>query len=266
MYYYLYDTFLNDKKFDRTIDKIKEKLLELDINGKHIRLSLLKRIEEIIDDEARRGIKTLVIVGNDSSFLKVIDPVVRNGLTLGFIPVGQNNNIAPLLGIGVDDEACEAIAARKLVEVDIGDANGQFFFSNVKMSKSVNRLLIEHGNFKIMPTNSCKEVCVYNFYYPMKREEDVLPELNKIDAQDQKLNLVARSEIAGTKGILKIFSGKKEVQADTFVERDEFMVKSYEYLPLVLDNYRVIKTPAKIKIASAKLKLIVGKNRSKLLK
>ncbi|MBI4994708.1 hypothetical protein HZC21_03630 [Candidatus Peregrinibacteria bacterium] len=245
MYYYLYDTFLNDKRFDRTIDKIKEKLLELDINGKHIRLSLLKRIEEIIDDETKRGIKTLVIVGNDSSFLKVIDPVVRNGLTLGFIPVGQNNHIAPLLGIGENDEACEAIAARKLVEVDIGDANGQFFFSNVKMSKSVSRLLIEHGNFKIMPTNNCKEVCIYNFYYPMKKDKDILPELDKIDAQDKKLDLVAKSQSQGRAGILKIFSGKREIRADTFVERDEFMVKSYEYLPLVLDNYRVIKTPAK---------------------
>ena len=266
MYYYLYDTFLNDKKYDRVMDKIKERLLELDINGKHIKLSLLKRVEEIIADEAKRGIKTLIIVGNDNSFLKVIDAVVKNGLTLGFIPVGPNNNIAPLLGILPNEDACEAIAARKLVEVDVGDANRQFFFSSVKMAKSVNRLVIEHGTFKIVPANSCKEVSIYNFYYPQKKEEEITPELDRIDAQDGKLNLVAKDEVRGGGVFLRIIGGKKTEVPNTFVERDNFMIKSFEYLPLVLDNYKVIKTPARIKIADTKLQLIVGKNRDKLLK
>ena len=266
MYCYLYDTFLDDKKYDRTLDKIKERLLELDINGKHIKLSILKRVEEIISDEVKRGMQSVIIVGNDASFLKVIDAVVKNGLTLGFIPIGPNNNIAPLLGIPPEADACEILAARKLVNVDIGDANGQFFFSNVKMTKNVGRLIVEHGSFKISPSHSCKEMDVYNFYYPQKIGEAISPESDRIDAQDGKLNLLARGEATVRRGLLSVLSVKKELQPDTFVERDYFVVKSYEYLPLILDNYKVIKTPAKIKIADSKLRLIVGKNRAKLLK
>jgi len=266
MNYYLSDTFVNDKKYDRVIDKIKERLLELDITGKMIKMSILKRVDDLIEEEAKRGAKTITIIGNDQSFLKVVDPIARNNVALGFIPVGEPNNIAKLLGIPKNEDACEVLAARKIVETDIGEVNGLYFFSNVKMEKNPHRLVIEQAGFKMMPTRDCKEVCIYNFYYPQNKEAPVRA-LDQIDAQDGKLNLVIREQGKSGKGILKIISSsKKDGEIDTFLVKDRFMIKSFEYLPLMLDGYRLIKTPAKIKIAKAKLKLIVSKNRGKLLR
>ena len=43
MYYYVYDTYLSDKKYEKILDKVKTRLLDLEIQGKHERLTLLKR-------------------------------------------------------------------------------------------------------------------------------------------------------------------------------------------------------------------------------
>ena len=46
MYYYLYDSRLNDKKYNNVIAKIETRLTDLGINGKINRLSFLKNINQ----------------------------------------------------------------------------------------------------------------------------------------------------------------------------------------------------------------------------
>ena len=123
MYFYLYDTFLNDIKYEKVLDQIKARLLDLDIKGKHERLTLLKNLDSLITDEVKRGATTVVVVGNDKTFLKAIDPVAKNNVTLGIIPIGEDNLIAEMLGIPTGDEACEILAARKIANFNLGQVN-----------------------------------------------------------------------------------------------------------------------------------------------
>lgn len=259
MYYYVYDTFLSDKKYEKVLDKIKVTLLDLDIQGKHERLTLLKSIDELIKDEVKRGINTLVVLGNDKTLLRVIDTVGRNNITLGMIPIGPDNQIAECLGIPTEEAACEIIAARKIIQFDLGKANDQYFFSSLKVDKNINRVSIHKDNYRIVPQPNCVSFEIDNFYYPGAGEK-YEKEMEKYSSQDGKLELVIRKH--GKQGG---WFKKRVLQnpIDSIIQSKLFKIKSFEYLPVVLDGYKVIKTPVIVELAPCRLKMIVGKDRLK---
>jgi diacylglycerol kinase family enzyme len=259
MYYYVYDTFLNDKKYEKVIDRIKTRLLDLEIQGKHEKLTLLKSLDELINDEAKRGINTVVVLGNDKTFLKVVDVIAKNDLTLGLIPVGPGNSLAESLGLPMEDEACEIIAARKVVNFDLGKVANQYFFSNLSIDKNLDRLNIEKDNYKVVPQKHCAVIEVSNFYYP-ETKENFSKKMKKYSAQDGKLELVIKMNNA-SKGWLRKKSAGHTI--DTIIQSDEFKIKSFEYLPVKLDGYRIIKTPIEVGVEKDKFKVIVGKTRLK---
>ncbi|NQT49676.1 hypothetical protein HQ571_03205 [Candidatus Kuenenbacteria bacterium] len=261
MYYYIYDTFLSDKKYEKTIDRIKTRLLDLEIQGKHEKLTLLKSVDELINDEVKRGVNTIIMLGNDKTFLKVIDVIANNNVTLGLIPVGPDNNLAKCLGLPMEDAACEVIAARKIVKFDLGKTNNQYFFSSLKINKNLDRLSIEKDKYKITLNPECQEIDVYNYYYPVGKQS-FEKRMKKSSAQDQKIELVIWSKQKKR----KLFSKNQgELKIDTLIQGSLFDIKSFEYLPVVLDDYKVIKTPVKIEVEPEKLNVIVGKNRLKTI-
>ena len=261
MYYYVYDTFFSDKKYEKVLDKIKVTLLDLDIQGKHERLTLLKSIDELIKDEVKRGINTIVILGNDKTLLRVIDTVGRHNITLGMIPIGPDNSIAECLGIPTEEAACEIIAARKIVQLDLGKANDQYFLSSLKVDKNINRVSIHKDNYRIVPQPNCVEFDIYNLYYP-EGVENYEKQMKKFSPQDDKLELVIRKNET-KKTWFKKKTGINPI--DSIIQSKLFKIKSFEYLPVVLDGYKVIKTPVIVELAPCKLKMIVGKDRLKYI-
>ncbi|MBI5076791.1 hypothetical protein HZB94_00195 [Candidatus Falkowbacteria bacterium] len=263
MYYYLYDTFLADKKYEKTIDRIKTRLLDLEIQGKHERLTLLKSIDELINDEVKKGISTVIAVGNDKTFLKLVDVAAKNGVTLGLIPIGEQNSLAKCFGVPMEDAACEVIAARKIVKFDLGKINNLYFFSNLKINKNLERLTIEKDNYKIVPRPECAEAAVYNFYFEAG-EERIERTLKKSTAQDQKLELVIKTKDRKRHWYSIRRDGRPRV--DSVIQGASFAIKSFEYLPVLLDDFKIIKTPVVVKVEPLKLNVIVGKNRLKTIR
>ena len=261
MHYYLYDTFLGDKKYEKVIDRIKTRLLDLEIQGKHEKLSLLKSIDELIADEVKRGANSIIVVGNEKIFLKVVDAAAKNNVSLGMIPVGENNHLAECLGLPLEEAACDVIAARKIVSFDLGKVNNQYFFSNLKITKNLDRLSIQKDSYKIVPRADCESVEVVNFYLP-PLGESMERKIKKCSAQDELLELIIRRK--GQKR--RWFGGGEKPQIDSLIQGNEFAIKSFEYLPALMDDYRVIKTPIKVEVEPGKLKVIVGKNRLKIIK
>ena len=258
MYYYLHDTFLSDKKYEKVLDRIKTALLDLDIQGRHERLNLLKSVEELVTDEIKRGAHTIIVLGNDKTFLKVMEVVARNKVTLGIIPIGPDNALAESLGVPKDElQACETIAARKIVNFDLGRANEQYFFSHLKIIKNLNRLTVHKDKYKITPKQNCSEIDIYNYYYPPKVEDED-PAMRTSGAQDRRLELVIRSLPQKKSWFAK--KGERAV-IDTVIKGENFKIKSFEYLPVLLDDFKVIKTPVSVDLATEKLKVIVGKLR-----
>lgn len=257
MYYYLYDTYLSESRYDKVIDRIKTRLLDLDINGKHEKLTLLKSVDELVADEVKRGVSTVVAIGNDKSFLKLINVAAKYGITLGMIPIGDDNFMAKALGIPNEEIACDVIAARKVLKFDLGKLQDNYFFTSLVADKNLQRLSISKDTFKIIPSHEASEVELCNFHYAKHGD---LPDaaFDKCLIDDGKLELMIKIPVKEQGWLRSKTIGSK---VDSIFQSRRFEIKSFEYLPVVLDGIKVVKTPQVVEVEPHKLSVIVGKDR-----
>lgn len=136
MYYYIYDAFVQGKDYAKDLAAIENRLADFGITGNIGRLSLFRDAGELIADEVKRGAKTIVVVGNDHTFRKVFGAVISSKATLGFIPIGAPNTFAKLFGIPADITACDVLAKRIALPIDVGKVNGRYFLSRIRISGS----------------------------------------------------------------------------------------------------------------------------------
>jgi YegS/Rv2252/BmrU family lipid kinase len=80
----------------------------------------------------------LVIVGGgDGSLNEAIAGLLETGLPLGIIPLGTANDLARTLGIPTEIEAaCQSIARGQTQAIDVGEANGRYFFNVASLGLS----------------------------------------------------------------------------------------------------------------------------------
>ncbi len=133
MYLYIYDEFIQDKKFLRDIALVENRLTDLGIAGKIIRMALFRQAGEQVRDEARRGASTVVVVGNDRTVCQVLDAVVDVDLPLGIIPLGPGNRLAQMIGIPEGVAACDVISARNVERIDTGLINNKRFLAGIRL-------------------------------------------------------------------------------------------------------------------------------------
>ena len=100
MHIYIYDSFVNQKKYDKILARIETRITDLELNGKISRLGVMKNIPDIVSNELKRGAKTIIAVGNDKTINQVINSLAGSQVPLGIIPIGrENNQISFALGI-----------------------------------------------------------------------------------------------------------------------------------------------------------------------
>ena len=121
MYYYIYDQFLNHKKYDKILAQIESKITDLGIKDQIIKMSILKSVNELVADALRKGAQTIVVAGNDKTINQIVNLVAGQNIILGIIPIETSshksistNSIANFLGIHDPLKACEIISARKI--------------------------------------------------------------------------------------------------------------------------------------------------------
>ena len=72
----------------------------------------------------------VVAIGGDGLVSQVAGPLVGTETPLGIIPAGRGNDFARGLGIPLDvAAACATVATARQRRIDIGQANGRYFFS-----------------------------------------------------------------------------------------------------------------------------------------
>lgn len=86
---------------------------------------LMRSTREAIES----GQSTIAVGGGDGTISSVINLFARRPeLTLGLLPVGTGNETARSLGIPLDlPGACRVIASGRTTNVDLGEANGNYF-------------------------------------------------------------------------------------------------------------------------------------------
>ncbi len=166
MYLYLYDSFLNNKKYSLSLTKIENRLIDLGINGKIEKLNVLKSINEVVINNVKSGVDTIVAVGNDETFIKMINIIASQAtVTLGFIPV-EESLIGRFLGLPLAWKACDVLSGRIIEKIDLGKVNNHYFFSALDIPTS-QLITIEcnGGRFKINSLNQNNLIQICNLSY-----------------------------------------------------------------------------------------------------
>ena len=246
MYYYVYDEFVQDPKFERELSLIETRLTDLGIAGKIARLALFRDPKELIRDEIRKGAKTIVAVGNDLTLRKVIDAVADHDVVVGLIPFGKDHNvISHLIGMPGGAESCDVLSARILEELDLGVVNGRRFLHTVTLP-TVSQVEIEcDRTFKITPYRGC-EIVVRNLAMP---EEDV----RAADPTDGRLEVVVRVP-------QRSWFGKKK-PATTVVPVERVSIKSATNVAGIADGEAFEGTDFVLESLPRQVKIITGRGR-----
>ncbi|MBU1148572.1 hypothetical protein KKI23_00610 [Patescibacteria group bacterium] len=255
MYLYIYDSYLKDKKFEITLNKIEARLSDLSINGRIAKMTILKNIKEAVEDGIKKGATTIVAVGNDQTLFDVIRSLASQLVTVGFIPVHCKSQIAQTLDIPPDDKACDTLSARLTVKLDVGKINKHFFLSSVEIDQG--QVSIEcDGRYWVTPLSPASSVQICNFgYWSTCRQKTVChsnPQDGYLEAIIQPVN--SQRNIFG-------FKSQQQNQASVFSAKKLKIVSQTESVPISVDGEMVAKTPVSIEVVPQKLNIIVGKKR-----
>ncbi len=264
MYYYLYDTFLSDSKYQKTLHRIENRLVDLGIDGKIGRLSMLMNVEKLLNEEIKKGAKTIIAVGNDSTIDKIINVAATEKITIGIIPIGENNEVAKILGIPPMDLACDILSRRRVKKIDLLKINSRYYVLSLKMDADKNVEIICKDKYKVKLTAKKGKIYIYNLadkeYIKdnFKFKKDIKKFFNP---QDKMFDIIIKPTNASlTNNLLKIFK-KKHACGATLIPEKKIKINSKKIASAICDNNSVVKTPLDIEIVPQILKIIVGKNR-----
>jgi len=249
MYFYIYDSFLSDKKYESTLARVEARLLELGINGKIEKLTILKNLKEMVQDALKKGAKTLVVVGDDTTLSKVISYVApHKKATLGYIPVGPEKKIAELLGIPSGEAACDVLSKRIVHKFDLGKVNKKYFLFNLDIAKKKNVKIECDGNYTIEAITPDSSLKICNL--------GLLEEETYFNPGDGLLEAVVLDKKSGW----NIF--KSSFKKDSVFPIKKAKIKCHtECVSLVADGETIIKTPATVSVVPKRLNIIVGRGR-----
>lgn len=252
MYVYLYDNFLREKKHDSTIKAIETRLTDFGIAGKIIRLQNFTDAKAIIDDEIKKGIEQIVIVGNDETFGKVLSRAATCDILFGFLPIGSNSNnrIAEVLGIPVGVEACDVLSKRRKIKLDIGWFNNRYFVSRLHIPPA--KIKVEYDEKFAVSAKDRMELVVCNlqpFNWSKKGKKDYV-----IHPQDGKLEAFLLPVVGK-----KFF--KDQYEDPSIFPFKEMVVSAKKPFLVVADGKNSKETKIKIRLAKKRIEMVVGRER-----
>lgn len=228
------------------------RLTDLGIGGKIFRLSPLRNVAELINDEIRNGVKTIVIVGNDKTLSQIINLAAKFDVTLGLIPMGNDNKIAKALGIASTEEACDILSARKIERLDLGKANDVYFLSQISVSSGAVTIECEN-KFKV--TAKTKDLIRICNLRPLSAAAG--QSAGYFNPQDGLLEILVHP----LKSDFWQFLKKGKTADKSIIPFKKSIIKSKIPLTVATDGQKVLKTPVEVEVLPKKLRFIVGKNR-----
>jgi len=248
MYYYIYDNYLTEKKYQGLLLKIESRLTDLGINGKIVKMSVLKNIGDSLNDDITKGVKTIVIVGNDRTLNQSINLIRNLNLPIGLIPIGPDNNLAELLGIPEGEAACDILSSRNIQKINLGLINQNYYFLSYLEMMGDGVCINCDDDYFINIDNRKDIITISNIYYDENK--------GKININNNSgyLDLIIKNKTGG------VFRKKRE--SFSHFKAKKISITSDRSLPILLmDEKKIIKTPIQTEISKQILNFIVGKKR-----
>lgn len=252
MYVYLYDNFLRDRKYASLVKAMEVQLTDFGIAGKILRLHNYTDAKPIIEDEIKRGAKTIVIVGNDSTFGHVLSRAATVECTFGFLPVGNNNSIAEVLGIPSGLESCTVLSRRRKQRMDVGWVNNRFFVSQLHVHPAKIEVIYDE-RFRVTAHDKM-EVVVCNLQPFFWKKDTKDKEMQVVHPQDGKLEAFLRP-------LTKKRWWGYTYEDPSIFPFEEMEIRGAEPFAVEADGKITKEIKLKIKLAHTKVEMIVGRDR-----
>ncbi len=252
MYVYLYDQYTKEKKYQSIIKQMENRLTDIGIAGKVVRLQNFTNADSIIEQEMKQGVTTVVVVGNDETFGHVLSRAAHRNVTFGFIPVGERGNtIAPILGIPFNDDACDVLSRRRKMDLDVGWFNGRFFVNQIYIAPS--HIEVQYDERFVVSSETGKiELVVCNLLPFSWRDTKTQGFI--IHPQDGKLEAFLRP-------LKKVGWLRQEYEEPSVFPFTEMVVRSQKPFVVVADGKESKEISITIKLAKEKISMVVGKER-----
>ncbi len=244
MYGYIYDVFLADKRYEKDLIRIENTLTDLDLKGQIIKLTLMNNLGHAVQELLQRGVKTIVVVGSDQLFSRLLDHVESlHGVNVAIIPLGGHQQMAQVLGVPEGEAACHTLAARMIKQVRLGKINRQYFFYSVIINDPNAKVNCD-GLFSVKATSSQAITSIYNPCY---------------DPQDVSCD--PRLEVAITPATESGLFKKPTLLQPTSIRSRVISIEQPIGIPIVVDGQKTVKIPAEITLSNQSVNIIVGKER-----
>lgn len=251
MYVYLYDQFLKHKKFVAAVRAMETRLTDYGIAGKIIRLQNFTNAAAVVEEEKQKGASAVVIVGNDATFGQVVSRAATCDVLFGFLPLGDNNSIAEVLGIPVGESACDVLARRRRVNLDVGWFNNRYFISQLHIRPSDIKVTYDE-RFSVSARAGKMELVVCNlqpFVWRNGKKDEFV-----VHPQDGKLEAFLRP-------VLKKGWFREVSEPPSVFPFEEMMVTSKTPFLVEADGKESKETKVTIKLAKRRIQMVVGKER-----
>ncbi len=256
MYIYLYDTFVKKGPYARVIKSIENRLTDMELTGKIIRLAQFSNPKAILHDEMRNGAKTAIVVGDENSFARVLTRCADVDMVFGWVPVGRQIEMSKHLGIPYGAEACSIISARRVLDLDVMQVNDRYAIAELHIPLSKVWLAMD-GKYAMGPTSDAIQVGVCNL-----RSLDWCKSFFKKNThpQDRKLEVFIRTLKKEQTKRKKIFSSSYDPM--TVLPFEKMTVYGKKPFELFIDGQRSKETRVQVQLAPHRVSVITGKQRA----
>lgn len=245
MYFYLYDSWLQEKKYQAEIIKIEARLNALGIQGRAEKITILKNIHEAMRDGIKRGATTVVLIGNDKTVTTLLPDILNTQVAVGLIPMGQPQTIARFFGIPSGLAACDVLSRRVVVRVDVGQANDHFFLLNASLPTAAHVTCDEQ--YTVSSMNPADHMIISNLEIADHASDPADGRLELRVGGAQKQGWGSFSKTANPVSVFPI----QKAKVTTPVGQAQ----------LLLDGQVTVTTPLTVELAKKKLSVIVGRQR-----
>lgn len=245
-YTYIYADYLKAGKYVKMTRVIENRLTDLGISGRVHRLSQFKNLEEIIEEDTRRGAATVVIVGDDKMVESAISAIADLDVTLGIIPMGGGEDkIAKLLGIPEGAEACDVLSKRIIEHLDLGKINGKVFISRLAIFGQKAPIVCDH-KYEIFSPGG--DIIIYNLNLNPKDKDAA-----GVNPKDGQLEILVKPRV-------RIGFLKKNIAPSLFFAK-ELRMRSAALFSVFVDGKKNFYKDIDVEVVPMGLKVIVGRNR-----
>lgn len=252
MYVYIYDNFLRSHKYSALVRAMEIALTDFGIAGKILRLNNYTDAKSVIEDEIRRGAKTVVIVGNDGTLGQVLSRAATVDCTFGFLPVGPENSIAKVLGIPVGVEACSVLSRRRKEKLDVGWMNNRYFISKLHIKPA--KVEVTYDDKFRVTAGQMMEIIVCNLQPFFWKKDKKDKESEVVHPQDGKLEAFLRP-------LTKARWFGYNYEDPSIFPFEEMEIKGEEPFIVEADGKKSKEIKLKIRLAGSKIDMIVGRDR-----